>query len=633
MINRCKLINGKKEILSMLAMLCWCMGVSTRTIIIQYKIIFIVMAVVLTGLILKRANNVLLNSIYVSMLSFVSIEVCNLNNLQLMAPDKFLYNFVLLISGYMILHLLIDSVHICNTVYMLIWTIIAMVAYYVYEFRQIPLSISNVYQIRTVLLVLPQYQIKLASQVIFAGYSFGLCVIFSIINKRVSTHNNLGKKVFWFVLGAVVIIILFGTPVNKILKIKTLSWNLQEVYHRNGLVLNCMQDLKGRGVDKPEGFTEEKYNIICRELNEPDTLLNSTHNYPNIILIVNESWFDMHQICNYSANEEMPFIHSLQNLVKGYMLNPNTTTGNSEYEILTSNSLYIRKNTVPFLEGNLLQENSMVKNLKQIGYTTYALHSEPGFSYNRVNAYQTLGFDYRIFLKDERDRFSEDEIVRESVSDATLFREIIKQYELAQSSCPKFIYCLTMQNHGGYNLGGISKLDVREDFGVYTDELEEYLGLLQYTDEAFKELVSYFEKIDDDTIICMVGDHAPIVADSIYDKGEKLYEKKVTMHSTPVIIWANYPLNDPKDLGHSSMIYLAETLFEFSGLPLTAYYKYIKDMKEEIPIVGLGYYKGVNGKYYDFEDESPYEEILRKYLYLEYGNIKNVGSSVNIYEY
>lgn len=626
---------SKKEILGIILTLFWSIGICTGTMKFQYKIAFVTAIAVLTWLLLKNANNIFYNSIYIAILSFISIEICNSNNLESMAADKFLFNICLLMIGYMGMHVIIKNTFYCNIVYMSIWTIIAIAAYYVFEFRQVPLSISNIYQIPTACLVISQYKLEFSYQVMCAGYIFFLCIFFSFINKNKFICKSISKRIILFVVGIFIIIIAFGTPVNKMLNIKTLSWNLQEAYHRNGLVLQCIQNIKLQGIEIPNGFTKDIYNKICKELDENNETLNSVaQKYPNIILIVNESWFDMHQICNYTTEEqEMPFIHSLSNSVTGYAINPNTTTGNSEYEILTSNSLYLRRNTVPFLEGNLSYENSMVKNLKQLGYETSAFHSEPGFSYNRVNTYQTLGFDNRTFLKDERKSFSEDELVRGSISDSTLFGEIIKQYETADANSPQFIYCLTMQNHGGYSLGGVSGLSVYEDFGDYTEELEEYLGLLQYTDKAFGELVRYFEQAEHDTIICMVGDHAPVLASSIYNKDGTTYEKKVAMHSTPVIIWANYPLNVKDSLGHSSMIYLAETLFELAELPMTSYYKYIQDMKEEIPIVHLGYYRGGDGEYYNFEDESPYKEILNNYLYLEYGNIKNIECPINIYNY
>ena len=87
-----------------------------------------------------------------------------------------------------------------------------------------------------------------------------------------------------------------------------------------------------------------------------------------------------------------------------------------------------------------------------------------------------------------------------------------------------------MQNHGGYNIGGIEKVDVNEDMGEYTDQMEEYLGLLQYTDKAFESLVNYFQNINTPTIICMVGDHAPIFAAEICDETLEEGDRLVAMH-------------------------------------------------------------------------------------------------------
>ena len=43
--------------------------------------------------------------------------------------------------------------------------------------------------------------------------------------------------------------------------------------------------------------------------------------------------------------------------------------------------------------------------------------------------YEQLGFTNRVFLKDEISEFSESEIVRAYISDETLFKRIINQYE------------------------------------------------------------------------------------------------------------------------------------------------------------------------------------------------------------
>ena len=56
-------------------------------------------------------------------------------------------------------------------------------------------------------------------------------------------------------------------------------------------------------------------------------------------------------------------------------------------------------------------------------------------------------------------------------------------------------------------------------------------------------------------------------------------------------------------------------------------------MKKQIPIVGLGYYKGKDKQYYSFDDEGKYHDLMQNYLYLEYGNIKRYDTKYAIYNY
>ena len=598
---------------------------------IKYKILY---CMVLCGVYICFSISKLryfANVVYLAVVGFIEIEICNSNSLETISIIRFLLNIIILSTIFIELNLLFKSVWKCNILYTFVVTVIGTAAYYVYEFRKVPLSVSNIFQIRTAGLVLKQYEFKVNWRVICAIGIFVYIGLFSYLNKE--NLQNRSKKKRWCcgAFAIIISVIIFFTPLNNIFNINTNSWDLQEAYHSNGLVLECVQNEKKRGVEKPEGFSKKKYDALCESTYSNEVVEEGQK--PNIILIVNESWFDLHQVCQYTTKEEeMPFINSLDNLIKGYVINPNSTTGNSEYEILTSNSLYLRKNTIPFLQGNLQNENSIVKNLKQLGYTTTAIHSENGFSYNRVNVYEQLGFNNRIFLKDETTEFSESEIVRASISDETLFKRIINQYE-SETTNPQFIYCLTMQNHGGYNIGGIEKVDVNEDMGEYTDQMEEYLGLLQYTDKAFESLVNYFQNINTPTIICMVGDHAPIFATEICDETLKEGDKLVAMHSTPMVMWANYDVSDSSAIGNSSMVYLAETIFEETGLPLTSYYNYLKEMKKQIPIVGLEYYEGKDKQYYSFDDEGKYHDLMENYLYLEYGNIKNYDTRYDVYHY
>lgn len=611
--------------------LCLICGASIQN---HYKIAFVLTIITEAVVLRYKLNaNLILKSFFVAIISFVCIEIGNLNHFDTITWDKSLLNIYILVIGYLGIYAILRKMHIADVVFSVSTGIISIIAYYVYQFRNVPLSISNIYQIRTALLVISQYQFKMSYEVIFILYSVLLVCALGIYEKKTDASGGGRKRAICYALtGIISLFIILNTPINKLMNVNTLSWNLQEAYHKNGLLVDCIWSSKLEEAEVPEGFSNEKYVEICKSIiAQKESVLNT--DYPDIILIVNESYFDLHRICEYSTEEaEQPFINSLKNVVRGYAVNPNGTTGNSEYEILTSNSLYLKRNAVPFLTGDLSEENSMVKNLSQLGYETTAIHSEPGYSYNRINTYPSLGFDDVIFLKDERS-ISEDEIIRQAVSDETLFREILNHYHSRDVQKPQFIYCLTMQNHGGYNLGGISPVKTNENFGEKQNEMGEYLGLLQYTDTAFQKLIEYFEGIDKRTIICMVGDHAPVIAPSIYNIDASGYEEWIRISGTPLIIWANYPLENTGEIGDTSMIYLQNLLFEEANLPLTLYQQYIKDMRTQIPVIGLGYYMGNDGKYYDFDSESRYNKILTNYLYLEYGNIENMKCDIDIYEY
>ena len=49
---------------------------------------------------------------------------------------------------------------------------------------------------------------------------------------------------------------------------------------------------------------------------------------------------------------------------------------------------------------------------------------------------------------------------------------------------------------------------------IKNEQAEQYLSLVKKTDDAFKQLVEYFSKVKEPTIIVMYGDHQPAVQSS-----------------------------------------------------------------------------------------------------------------------
>lgn len=79
-------------------------------------------------------------------------------------------------------------------------------------------------------------------------------------------------------------------------------------------------------------------------------------------------------------------------------------TNSSEYEMLSSNSLMLMPSITPFNWLNLHKANSLVSNLKDLGYATLAAHPYTNSNYRRDSAWLTLGFDETHFQDDFRPR-------------------------------------------------------------------------------------------------------------------------------------------------------------------------------------------------------------------------------------
>ena len=111
---------------------------------------------------------------------------------------------------------------------------------------------------------------------------------------------------------------------------------------------------------------------------------------------------------------------------------------------------------------------------------------------------------YRHFKGNEYEK------VRKYVSDRALFSEIINRYKANGKNTPLFSYNVTMQNHSDYT-GDFDNFDTDIEVTGLDNvrSIERYLSLEKLTDSAFKDLISYFDSINDPSIVVFFGDHQP----------------------------------------------------------------------------------------------------------------------------
>jgi len=165
---------------------------------------------------------------------------------------------------------------------------------------------------------------------------------------------------------------------------------------------------------------------------------------------------------------------------------------------------------------------------------------------------------------------------------------------------------------------------VRNDFGDNTARVNEYLSCISLSDKAFGELTAYFSGVERPVIVCMVGDHAPSFAASLADPALTPEEKELNVRKVPLLIWANYDL-PAAGLGTMSMNYVIPSLLETAGVPLSPYYSYILQLKEQIPVLtAYGSYYDAQGNLYAYDSDggTAYESAVNDYFYLEYHNLQ-----------
>ncbi len=553
-----------------------------------------------------------------------------------MPPTFGILSVLTLAVIYFVLYAIFANLKTAGLILCILSTVIAIANYYVIEFHNSPLSFLELRNFGTAMNVMGSYAIEITPRVIgLLGLCAAQLVIVLLPLKRFQKQGVFGKR-SWkrtiILLAAAALIVFVGymgpAPIKPA---RVIVWNWTTCYPYYGYV-PCTVETLAKSlnlIEKPEGYSDAAYEAI-----EMPAAAEAKQK-PDVIFILNETFSDISVIKDFEVDQDyLSEIHSLDNTIQGYVVVPQVGggTNKSEYEYLTSNSMaLLMQSGAPFLSIDIKGAPSIVTLMEEQGYETTAAHPREGVNYSRDNAYPAVGFDNIYFdvdfqnLRYKRGRYCE--------SDESTYKNLMRWYEeqreanqAAGDDRPLFMYCLTMQNHGGYNMSPAS-LDVvhaEGDFGGYESQVNEYLTGIYDSDKAFRQLVNYYEKADRPVIICMVGDHMPSFAKDIADSdaySEDELEKR--LRTTPFVIWANFDIEDA-NLGTIGLNSLAPRVLEIAETGLSPYYEYILQLSEDYPILtAYGSYYDADGICHSYEDE-PVQEISN-YFYLEYANILKKG--------
>lgn len=536
-----------------------------------------------------------------------------------------LLNIATLLSLHCFFRLFFRSGWIPNLLLTLLSTAAALINYYVIRFKGSPLSFLELRNLGTALNVIEGYHFPITETTAGLLVLGGLSLSLSLLHRRYSRTSKLP----WFLRKATLLLVILLTleigylGTDPLKPTQSVGWLWREAYEQYGYIPCTVESLFTlfHTVTVPAGYDSEAMDAM-----DIPPSNSESQQTPDMILILNESFYDLSLITDLNTDRsDLPTLHA-DDFYTGYAVVPayGGGTNSSEYELLTSNSMALLPGVTPFNILELNGANSIVSHLKALGYDTLGCHSESGENYYRSRGYPALGFDRIYFDEDfqNKDYYHG----RYYESDESLYENLNRWYE-EMSDSPRFLYLLTIQNHGSWdhNPSEADTVHALSDYGEYDDDVDEYLTAVSQSDAAFQKLTEHYANTDRPVIICMVGDHCPNFAEGVADRKHSSEELELLYRSTPLLIWSNFDLkNENKDLGTMSLNMVVPTLLDLAGIPLSPYYQTMLELKAHIPILtAYGVCYDAYGSMHPWNEDFAHAEAVRSYFHWEYNNLSD----------
>lgn len=572
-------------------------------------------------------------------------------------PQFLLLNIFTIMMILGLLYLIIRRLWIALLVGDIFWGLLAISNSYVIRYHQAPLSFLELKNAGTALNVISGYDFTPDKYVIaiLLLLALQLSMLYFVKKYRLEIYENKKKIRAAIIAGFAVFVVIIGYVAPFSIKPhSTIGWVWMDSYQRYGY-LACVIESFGHAiknpVQKPDNYDEKEVQRLLNEATNRDInrdvnrgvnkdinidvntdagsvsnnaalqVNESSPEKPDIILVLNETFFDLKQVCSLETDQDYLRNYNMAKGSKGYAIVPGLggETNASEYELLTGNSLRMMPGITPFQRLNMKGAKSVVSELEAIGYTTLGIHPGPAENYARINGYPGLGFDEYHFLED----FNNQKWLRckAYLSDECTFDNLIEWYE-QMGDGPRFAYALTIQNHGDYNLQEDSEdiVHASGNFGENTSIVNEYLSSIKHSDEALGELLEYVQNSDRKIIFCMVGDHSPAFINDVADDAYMQENGDLKKRGTPFIIVSNY-MDFDENIGYLGINELMPYVLRKAQLPLSGYMNYAASMRESYPVIGTVCYADAEGNVYAYGDKEELPEKLQEYFKVEYWHI------------
>lgn len=506
--------------------------------------------------------------------------------------------------------------------------LLLIVNYYKIHFLSVPLKASDLILGKEATGIIGNYSVDLSVKVVFLTlFLIFVCVI---VFKYLKSEKVKFIKRFAGLITVVAVSFLLYTYIYSDYNIYqksvfiTNEFSEVDVANGHGFMYSFINGISRTKYKKPDGYEREAVKAILKdEIEENNTP-------PNVIAIMSEAFFDIKEAKNlkFYKNPLSNYMKLKQEGIYGDIIVPGFAgnTSSSEFEFLSGVNISLIDKGMPVPYKTFLNKKvyALPQYFKEFGFNTVAMHPGHNWFYNRVMAYNCMGFSRSVFLENLSYK---PEMTNYYANDTEMAKMIIDDYNEHLSLNPAdgyFNFAVTIQNHGPYiptDTGKeklVKRLDGMTDTEYFT--LENYAQGLKDADDFLKTIKDYIESIDKPTVVVFFGDHLPFLDSELktydmigYDITSGTDAAIYRKHKTPYLIFSNYAFKkDQREKGNRvlkgkqstiSSSYLATELFKYMNVKMPSYFNYINELKKEINIISPHYYMVKNQFTYELSEE------------------------------
>lgn len=292
----------------------------------------------------------------------------------------------------------------------IIWLILSIANSVILNLRGTPLTGGDLKMIKSGLSIANQYLTTF--NILYIILLIIAILVYLVIVYIKSPKSKVNYKI---VVPSILIYgLAFSQIVNFVLDKGIVSTNFFDIrarYMDYGFSYSFLNSVVNNGVKRPSSYSKSSIDDLEYALGATDSIASydsvmtaksseiQTNVEPNIIMVQLESFIDPLWIKTIDFSEDpIPnFRNIFNNYTSGLLTIPGLGggTANSEFEVITGfSSNLFGAGEFPF--NTLLSSNtspSLAYYLKNLGYSSHALHNNDATFYSRYKAYKNLGFE------------------------------------------------------------------------------------------------------------------------------------------------------------------------------------------------------------------------------------------------